>query len=55
MQDEDWWGVVVPDGSYMDPPGWRVMRQLLSDSARVHPWDGKDTKMFFRGAATGTL
>ena len=61
LQAGDWWGVLVPEGTFRAPqgnrgrmgPGWEVMRELLAASAAQHPWSSRKPQLFFRGAAQG--
>lgn len=53
MQATEMHGLLAPDSSWMDPPGWEVNRELLLDAAARQPWHNRTSKLMFRGAPTG--
>lgn len=46
-------GLLAPDSSWMDPPGWDVNRELLLNAAALQPWHNRTSKLVFRGAPNG--
>ena len=53
MQHSDRHGLLAPDSSWMDYPGWEVIRELLIDAAERQPWQNRTPKLLFRGAPNG--